>query len=52
VSIREVENTLQVYDLSEIIEKNDLTEADVLLFLVEQGFLELPDPEPLDFSDD
>lgn len=50
MNLKEIENTLQVYDLREVIEHNDLTEADVLLFLVEQRFLELPNPEPLNFE--
>ena len=51
MNLREVENALEVYTLSQIIEHNDLTEADVLSFLVEQEFLVLPNPEPLDFDD-
>lgn len=48
--IREVENVLQTYTLEEIFDHNELTEEDVLLFLVEQEFLTLPDPKPLDLE--
>lgn len=44
----DVELSLQTYELSEIFELNDLTEEDVLDFLVEQKFLKLPDYLPLD----
>jgi len=46
--LSKVERILQTYTLEEIFELNDLTEEDVLLFLVEEEFLELPDPEPVD----
>lgn len=42
-----IESLLDTYSLEEILELNDLTEADALLYLVKQGFLELPDPRPL-----
>ena len=51
MTIKEIENILETYELTEIFERNDLTEADVLLFLVEQKFIQLPNPEPLDFDD-
>lgn len=38
---------LEVYDLSEIIEMNDLTQEEVLEYLVEVGFIELPEIKPL-----
>lgn len=38
---------LEVMSLQDILEINDLSEADVLLFLVEEEFLELPDVKPL-----
>jgi hypothetical protein len=49
-SIKELNNLLDVYTLTEIFEMNDLTEADVLRYLEEQEFIILPDPEPLDFE--
>jgi hypothetical protein len=52
LSLREIDNVLQTYELSDILELNELTEADLLLFVVEQGFLKLPNPEPLDFEND
>lgn len=38
---------LEVYDLSEIIEMNDLTQEEVLEYLVDTGFIELPEIKPL-----
>lgn len=51
VDLSDIENILEVYSLTEIVEQNDLSEADVLLFLVEQDYLTLPDPRALDFND-
>jgi hypothetical protein len=45
--IREIENVLQTYSLQDIFEWNEVTEEDALLFLVEEGFVKLPDPEPV-----
>jgi hypothetical protein len=47
LNIREVENVLDVYSLEEILELNDLTEVDVLYFLVSEQFVTLPEPLPL-----
>jgi hypothetical protein len=47
VNIEYISNILQTYSFEEILELNDLTEEDTLLYLVEQEFLELPEPEPL-----
>jgi hypothetical protein len=41
---------LETYSLSEILELNDLTEEDLLEFLVEEGMIKLPDIKPLDFE--
>ena len=51
---RDIEHLLETYELSEIIELNGLTEADVLYYLVEQKFIELPETLPLDvvYTDD
>lgn len=40
---------LEVYSLEEILELNDLTTEDVLDYLVTQGFVRLPEIQPLDF---
>lgn len=42
-----IEKILEVYSLSEIIELNDLTEEEVLEYLVTQNFLSLPEVRPL-----
>ena len=46
-TIEEIENILACYTLTEIFEMNQLEEVDVLFFLVEEEFLELPTPKPL-----
>jgi len=43
-----IEKTLDTYSFEEILELNDLTEEDVLTFLVDKEFIELPDPRPVD----
>ena len=49
MKLEEIEHLLDTYTLEEIIEYNDLTEADVLFFLVRHRFLELPEIKPLEF---
>jgi hypothetical protein len=46
-TIVDTEKILQTYELSEIIEYNELTEADVLLFCLEEEFLKMPEINPL-----
>lgn len=41
------EDLLQTYSFEDLLELNDLTEAEVLEYLVSTGFLQLPDPCPL-----
>lgn len=41
---------LEVYDLSELIEMNDLTQEEVLEYLVEHRLIKLPEIQPLEFS--
>jgi hypothetical protein len=47
MDIGSIENILQTYTFEEILELNELTEADAVLFLVEQQFISLPNPKPL-----
>ena len=47
----EIEGVLDCYTLEEILEYNDLSLQDALLFLVEQEFLELPKYRPLEFEE-
>lgn len=47
MDLETIEKILQTYTLSEILEFNDSSEEDILLFLVSEEFLELPDPEPV-----
>ena len=41
---------LDAYSLEEILELNDLTTEDCLEFLVEEGFVSLPEIKPLEFT--
>lgn len=47
MNIEDIERLLETYTLEEILEMNDLTEADVLFFLVEEEFITLPEPKPV-----
>jgi len=51
VKLSEAENILETYTFEEILDHNDLTEADVLCFLIEEELAELPEPLPLTFDD-
>jgi hypothetical protein len=42
---------LETYSLEEILEYNDMSEEEALELLVTQGFLKLPEYEPLDFDE-
>lgn len=41
---------LETYSLEDILELNDLTAEDCLEFLVEEGYLSLPEIKPLEFT--
>lgn len=41
---------LETYTLSEILELNDLTDEEVLEYLVEQRIITLPDIKPLTYD--
>lgn len=41
---------LETYSLEEILELNDLTAEDCLEFLVEEGYIALPEIKPLEFE--
>ena len=47
MNLVEVENILQTYSFNEILEFNDLSEEDTLLFLIEEEFVVLPNPTPI-----
>lgn len=47
VDVRYLEALLQTYTLLDILEHNDLTEADALHFLIEQEFITLPAVRPV-----
>ena len=42
---------LEVYDFTEILELNEYSEEDILKFLVEHGYIDLPEILPLEFDD-
>jgi hypothetical protein len=52
ITLAKAEKLLETYSLEEIIEINERTGAEVLEFLVNETFLNLPDPEPVDLDDD
>lgn len=41
---------LETYSLEEILELNDLTPEECLEYLVEEGYVDLPEIQPLDFD--
>ena len=41
----------ETYTFAEILEMNDISESDVLEFLVERGYVNLPELLPLVFND-
>jgi len=41
---------LEVYTIEEVLELNDLTVEDCLIYLVEAGYLSLPEIKPLDYD--
>lgn len=47
---KDLEKILGTYSLEEIFEINDLTEVDVLLFLLEAKRVDIPEPKPVDVS--
>ncbi len=44
----DVEHLLDTFTFEQILEYNEVSEADVLQFLVEQSFITLPNPRPVD----
>lgn len=42
---------LDVYSLEDILELNDLTLEEALIYLHEEGYLKLPSIKPLDFDE-
>jgi hypothetical protein len=47
IEIEGIEEVLQTYTLSDILELNDCSEEDLLYFLVQEEFLTLPNPKPV-----
>ena len=40
-----------MYSIEDILELNDLTEEDLLIYLVENDYIKLPNIRPIDFED-
>jgi len=51
LNYKTIENILEIYSLEEILELNDYTLEDALYYLVENEFVTLPTPEPVDLND-
>lgn len=47
MDLSQIEIILETYSLEEILELNELTEADLLHYAVEEKFLELPEYRPV-----
>lgn len=47
-----IERVLDTYTLEEIFEYNEVTEAEVLTYLISQEFISLPSPTPVDLVDE
>ncbi len=52
IDFRKAENILSTYSLEEILDWNELSEADILCFLLDEEYLEIPDPKPVDYASD
>ena len=52
MGVSPVDKALEVYTLSEILELSDVTEEEVLSFLLQEGIVKLHDPESLSFDDE
>lgn len=46
-TIEDIERILETYSLEDILEINEVQESDLLYFLMTEGYLKLPEPEPL-----
>lgn len=46
----QIDKYLETYTLDEILELNELTESEVLEFLVDEEFIQLPSPAPCDLD--
>lgn len=51
IDVTYIDKYLATYTLEEILELNELTESELLLYLVEQNYLQLPNPKPVDLDD-
>lgn len=45
--LKQIQDALGTYTLSEILLRADVTEEDVLFFLVSEGFIQLPEVTPV-----
>lgn len=52
VTIKEVEELLNIYELEEILNDQEVSVSEALLFLFNEGLLELPEIRPVTLWDD
>lgn len=52
MNIKVVEKLLETYTFEELLDQGDLTVAEALCFLIDQGLLELPVLIPVDVEDE
>lgn len=50
MKVSEAEHLLDIYSLEELLEMNDLTEADALVYLVNTNYISPPEITPLEFE--
>ena len=46
-TLEDIEHILETYTIEDILELNDLSPSDVLYYLSETDYIELPTPEPV-----
>jgi hypothetical protein len=51
VTEKQIEAILEVYELEEILDHNDLSIADAVYALVDEGYIELPEVKPISWDD-
>ena len=51
ISIQSIERLLDDYDLEDLLDYNQLTVADAVFILVEDGHIQLPDCIPVDMGE-
>lgn len=47
MNYEDAEHILETYSIQELLEINELTEVDLLIYIVEQEFIQLPSVKPI-----